>query len=318
MNNNVEIISVPSEVGAGTRGARLGIEALISAGHTKESKFFTKFPYAEVAVFNEALYEKPDTKHAKHIESVYATCTALAREVSTVLGRDHFPLVISGDHSSAAGSIAGVKTAFPDQRIGVIWIDAHPDLQTPFTSETGNMHGMPLAVSLAVDNQEMAVNQPAPKTLKLWEELKNVWVNGPKIKPEDLVFIGIRDIDEPEQDIITRMGIRQITVADVRASGGAEAAKDALEKLSGCDKIYISFDVDSLDPSFSLGTGTPVEEGLTVLEANDLLTNLVTSHNVCCLEMTEINPLLDETNKMASIAFDLLTAAAHARLTSIN
>jgi arginase len=219
-----------------------------------------------------------------------------------------FPIILAGDHSTAAGTIMGIKSANPEKRLGVIWIDAHADLHTPFTTPSGNMHGMPLAIALAEDNVECAVNQLNEEAVGLWENLKNNGFAGPKLNPEDLVFIAVRDTESPEDTLIQRHDITNYSVAQVRKHGAKQIARKVLEQLEACDVIYISFDVDSMDPNeVSYGTGTPVKNGLFPVEALDIMEELLFSKKVIALEIVEVNPCLDNRqNKMAETTFNIL------------
>jgi arginase len=200
----------------------------------------------------------------------------------------------------------GIKAAQPEKRLGVIWIDAHADLHTPYTTPSGNMHGMPLAMVTQLDNLDCKINQPSQETLTYWDKIKKIGGDSPKINPQDIVFISVRDTEAPEDFLIKKYSIKNFSTAEVRQLGVATIAKEALQLLKDCDQLYISFDVDSLDSSISVGTGTPVPNGLTVAEALQLNAELIKDKRVCCWEIVEVNPTLDTENTMAEIAFDVL------------
>lgn len=303
---NIKIIEVKSEIGAGTRGASLGVDALKIAALDFMSNFFVNFPSDIVETENNLLYEPIESPYAKRIEGVKTIYERVAKAVETNLKSGLFPLVLAGDHSSAGGTIAGIKMAKPKSRLGVIWIDAHADIHSPYTTPSGNMHGMPLAVSLNEDNLDCQVHNPDEATVKLWNELKNIGKICPKILPEDIVFIALRDTEKEEDYILKKLGIKIIPVSEVRKKGIEHVARQALLTLKQCDDIYVSFDVDSLDSSISRGTGTPVANGLKEREAEDLLASLMQNHKICCFEITEVNPTLDKENLMAEIAFNVL------------
>ncbi len=303
---NIKIIEVKSEIGAGTRGASLGIDALKIAALDFMSNFFVNFPSDVVEAQNNLLYEPVESPYAKRIHGVKSMYERVASTVEKNLKSGLFPVVLSGDHSTAGGTIAGIKMANPNRRLGVIWIDAHADLHSPYTTPSGNMHGMPLAISLAEDNLKCKVHQPDDKIVAQWNELKKIGDIQPKIKPQDLVFIGLRDTEKQEDEIIKRNSIKVITVQEVRKRGVEQTVRQALLTLQDCDDIYISFDVDSLDSSISRGTGTPVANGLKEREAEDLMASLMQNHKICCIEITEVNPTLDKENLMAEIAFNIL------------
>lgn len=303
---NIKIIEVKSEIGAGTRGASLGVDALKIAALDFMSNFFVNFPSDVVETENNLLYEPIESPYAKRIKGVKIMYDRVAKAVETNLKSGLFPLVLAGDHSSAGGTIAGIKMAKPKGRLGVIWIDAHADIHSPYTTPSGNMHGMPLAVSLNEDNMDCQVHHPDDATVKIWNELKNMGKICPKILPEDVVFIALRDTEKEEDYILKKLGIKIIPVSEVRKKGIEHVARQALLTLKQCDDIYVSFDVDSLDSSISRGTGTPVANGLKEREAEDLLASLMQNHKICCFEITEVNPTLDKENLMAEIAFNVL------------
>ncbi|MEO6330916.1 MAG: arginase, partial [Ginsengibacter sp.] len=213
---------------------------------------------------------------------------------------------ISGDHSSSGGTIAGIKLAKPNSKLGVVWLDAHSDLHTPYTTPTGNMHGMPLAASIGEDNQESQVHDLDEKTKKLWDQLKQFGKVSPKILPEDIVFISLRDYEKEEKFLINKYEIKVITTSEVRRKGPENVVKSVLRYLSDCTDIYVSFDVDCLDSSISKGTGTPVGNGLKEREAEDLVSKFMQNRKICCFEISEVNPTLDKENLMAEIAFNIL------------
>ena len=192
----------------------------------------------------------------------------------------------------------------------MIWIDAHADIHTPFTTPSGNMHGMPLAMALDIDNFECKVNDPRGETLDYWEQIKNVGMNGPKINSEDLVYVAVRDLEKPENYLINKLNINFIEVEDIKKQGADHIAHKVLQMLDHCDLIYVSFDVDSIDSRFSTGTGTPVPNGLTVEEAKLLNAELCKDPRVCAWEIVEINPTLDTENRMAESGFEILEACA--------
>jgi arginase len=231
-------------------------------------------------------------------------------EVYEQIFDDFFPLIMAGDHSTAYVTIAGIKKAHPKKRLCVIWIDEHDDLHTPFTTTSGNMNGMPVSMACGFDNFECKVNDPRGETLDYWEQIKNVGIPGPKINPEDLVYIAVRDLEKAENYLLNKYNINFIEVEDVRKSGAEKVAQNALKMLDHCDLIYVSFDVDSIDSRFSTGTGTPVPNGITVEEAKTLNAELCKHPSVCAWEIVEVNPTLDTENRMAESAFEIMEASA--------
>lgn len=310
-----KLVLLRSELGAGTRGASLGVDALKIAAIDLESNYFRKYDAVDVEDENWMLLEKVNHKYAKRIRGLVKIYERLSKAIAKNLKKtDAFPIVLAGDHSTAGGTIAGIKMAFPDERIGVIWIDAHADIHSPYTTPSGNLHGMPLATALAEDNLEVQTNELDEKTEELWEKLKNIGGIAPKIKYSDLIYIGVRDTEAQEDFLIEKHGIRNITTRELRQIGIEEVVEIVNTRLKECSKIYISFDVDSLDPKISVGTGTPVPQGLRFKEARELLQSLCRDERVCCLEFVEINPTLDTENAMAETAFKLLEAATDAAL----
>ena len=306
----LKIIEVKSEIGAGTRGASLGVEAIKIASLDLNSDFFKQFDSVEVENVNELLFDGAKHSYAKFIDGVMIMEERVCLEVYETIWEEYFPLIIAGDHSTAYGTIAGIKKTDPKMRLGVIWIDAHADIHTPFTTPSGNMHGMALAMACGLDNLECKVNDPRGETLEYWEQIKNVGLPGAKIYPEDIVYIAVRDLEKPENYLVNKYNVNFIETEDVKKAGAAKIAEKALQMLDHCDMIYVSFDVDSLDSRISTGTGTPVPNGLTVEEAKILNAELAKNQKVCAWEIVEVNPTLDTENRMAESAFEILEATA--------
>ena len=303
---NIKLIEVPSELGAGTRGASLGVEAIKIAALDFMSNFFVHFPSEKIEVENNLLFEPIKSPYAKRIHGVLNMYERISKAVNESIKNNFFPVILSGDHSNAGGTIAGIKMAKPKSKLGVIWIDAHADLHTPYTTPTGNMHGMPLATAIAEDNEESKVHELDDKTAAMWNQLKSLGKIPQKILPEDIVFISLRDYEKEERFLIEKHGMKVITTAEVRRSGAESVSRKVLRYLSDCTDIYVSFDVDSLDAAISRGTGTPVSNGLKEREAEDLISKFMQSRKICCFEITEVNPTLDKENLMAEIAFNIL------------
>lgn len=311
---NVKLIEVPSEIGAGTRGASLGIDAIKIAALDFMSNFFVHFPSEKIQVENQLLFEPIQSPYAKRVNGILTMYERISKAVHDSIKGNFFPVILSGDHSNAGGTIAGIKMAKPKSKLGVIWIDAHADLHTPYTTPSGNMHGMPLASALGEDNEECAVHELDEKTTTAWNQLKNIGKINPKVHPDDVVFISLRDYEKEEKAIIERHGIKVITTAEVRRIGVENVSRKVLRYLSDCTDIYVSFDVDSLDSSISKGTGTPVSNGLREREAEDLISKFMQNRKMCCFEITEVNPTLDKENLMAEIAFNILQRSVNVLL----
>jgi arginase len=231
--------------------------------------------------------------------------------VSRTIKGGEFPIILAGDHSTAAGTIAGIKLAHPKMRLGVVWIDAHADIHSPYTTPSGNIHGMSIAISIAEDNIENKVNKPDQETINYWFQLKNVGGMSQKVLPQDVVFINVRDTEKQEDYLLKKFGMKNFTTAEIRRKGVEKVAIESLALLDSCDLIYVSFDVDCMDASISKGTGTPVPNGITEKEAGNLVARLMQSPKVCCFEMVEVNPTLDKENLMAENAFEILVRATN-------
>jgi arginase len=307
----IKIIEVKSEIGAGTRGASLGVDAIKIAAMDFRSDYFRKYNSIEVPNDNNLLFEAQGSIYAKRIKGVFSMAEKISEAVFKTLKKNEFPIVLSGDHSSAAATIAGLKMAYPKSHIGVIWIDAHADLHSPYTTPSGNMHGMPLAITLAEDNLEKQTNKPDAETIEYWNKLKNLGNINPKISPRDLVYVALRDMEAQEDFLIKKQRMKVVPVSELRRMGIERVGRDILAYLEHCDYIYISFDVDSMDSSISKGTGTPVPNGINEREAGDLIIRLLQSEKITCFEITEVNPTLDKENLMAENAFEILMKATN-------
>jgi arginase len=311
---NIKIIEVRSEIGAGTRGASLGVDAIKIAALDFMSNFFVNFSSEIIATENHLLYEPIESPYAKRIKGVNTMYERISESIVSTVKSGLFPIVLAGDHSTAGATISGLKIANPKKRLGVVWVDAHADLHTPYTTPSGNMHGMPLAIVTAEDNKKCQIHAIDKNTETIWDNLKNLGGISPKVLPEDIVFIALRDYEKEEEALLKKHNIKVIPVAELRRKGVAQVVRQTLLTLSHCDDIYVSFDVDSLDASISRGTGTPVANGLKEREAEDLLASLMQSHKICCFEITEVNPTLDKENLMAEIAFNILQRCANTLL----
>ncbi|MBV8643946.1 MAG: arginase, partial [Candidatus Eremiobacteraeota bacterium] len=222
-----------------------------------------------------------DEANAKYFPIIKAVCDELAVAVHDVVAHGGFPLVLGGDHSIAMGTIAGVARA-RGRAPGVIWVDAHGDINTPLTSPSGNVHGMPVHFAL----QEHAVD------------------------PKRMAFIGLRDVDEGEKRAIRELGVRAFTMADVDRLGMSRVIDEALTLVAdGEHSVHVSFDMDGVDPHEAPGVGTPVRGGITYREAHSLMEGVAASGTLGSLEITEINPILDRENRTAILAVELILSA---------
>lgn len=305
----IQLIKNRSDIGAGTRGADLGVDAMEIAAINSGDDYFNRHHYVDLETHNETIYNKFTSTVAKRIEHVYQQCERVSAAVTNALKQGYFPVVLSGDHSSARGTIAGIKSAYPELRLGVVWIDAHADIHSPYTSPSGNVHGMPLAAVLQLDNLENKINEVEEDAAWCWKTMKTLGGPEADILPQHLVYLGLRDYESAEINQIHQLGIPYYTVDQVRENGTATIISQVLDRLKACDLIYISFDVDSMDAEMvSNGTGTPVPNGFYPEEIMSMIDALLASQKVRCIEFSEINPLLDSKgNRMAETAFQVLS-----------
>jgi arginase len=308
MGKDIVFLINKSEITAGTRGASLGPGAVMTAARKNNKTFFGDYPIEEVKEMNHLLDRPTQHQFAKRIDGLEVVFESLNEKVSSILKQNKFPLVIAGDHGSAGGTIAGIKTAYPDKRLGVVWIDAHADMHTPFTTPSGNVHGMPLSTALNEDNLECKSNDVPDETIEIWNRLKQLGGVQPKLLPQDLVFIAVRDTENQENEMMERLNIKNYKVQEVNEKGVTKVLSEINEKLADCDMIYISFDVDSMDPAHtSHGTGTPVDNGLTPEQADEILIHFAANTKSVCIEFVEVNPCLDEKiNTMAEVTAELV------------
>lgn len=308
--NPIKIIKNRSDIGAGTRGSDMGIDAIEIAAINIENDFFNIHPYIDIQTHNETIYNKNNNTFAKRINFVCEQCERLREGVKKELQKGFFPLILSGDHSSALGSISGIQKANPDKEIGVIWLDAHADIHTPYSTPSGNIHGMPLAAALSIDNKEFSKNKVSDSTENNWLRMKNMGDKVPLIKPENLIYFGVRDTEKEEDQIIQSKKIKNFSVNDVRNIGLKSCIDQTIDQFVSTDLIYISFDIDALDCDLlSRGTGTPVSKGFLTEEIIPIIKEVKDTGKLVALEICEINPLLDNKgNQMADSAFEIISS----------
>ncbi|ESQ12565.1 MAG TPA: arginase [Chromatiaceae bacterium] len=316
------IIDICSELGAACLGASLGPDAIRLAARQSGSDFFARTPAERLPERNRLLADphiEPLSQHARHLRYVLETCQSACNRVAEVLEAGAFPIVLSADHSSAAGVISGIKEAHPDERLGIIWIDAHSDMHSPYTSHSGNLHGMPLGAALGLDDQARRLIGATPNPLsdkerRQWQQLKELGGLVPKVQSENLALIAVRYFKPEHRALIDQLPVRLHDVAGIRAGGTRACIEAVRQQLATCDRLYLSFDVDSLDcDTVSRGTGTPEPDGLQVDEALALVEAFMADPRLCCLEIAEVNPLLDDRgNAMAEAAWRVLEAGVRA------
>ncbi|NLB32936.1 MAG: arginase [Tissierellia bacterium] len=290
MNPNISIIGVAIDLGAGTPGVSLGPSAIRYAGVTER---LMKIGY-DVNDEGDIIANKPispltDGVKLRFLDEVTRVNSELCNKVSKVMDEGRFPLVLGGDHSIAIGTIAGVTQH--KKNLGVIWFDAHGDINTEETSPSGNIHGMPVAVSLGYGH----------------ERLISIGGNDPKLKPNKFVYIGCRDLDAGERKVLKELGITVFTMHEIDRYGMTEVIDRAIKIAGeGTDGIHVSFDLDSLDPTFVQGTGTRVPGGLTYRESHLALEMIALSEKLVSAEFVEVNPIIDNQNVTAKTAVALM------------
>lgn len=289
--STISLIGVPMDLGQNRRGVDMGPSAMRYAGIIPRLQ---KIGYhvvdkGDIRVDLREEESAVSESNLRNLHAVEKTNEALAKQVSQAMAEKTFPLVLGGDHSIAIGTIAGVSAHC--ENLGVIWFDAHGDLNSGETSPSGNIHGMPLACSLGIGH-------PA---------LTNLGGFASKVKPENLVLIGIRALDEGEKKLVREKGIRVYTMHDIDRSGMAQVISDALEYLKNkADGIHLSFDMDAIDPTDAPGVGTPVIGGISYRESHLAMEMLAESEQVISAEFVEVNPILDEKNRTAIAASALM------------
>jgi len=290
----IRVIGVPLDLGQSRRGVDMGpsavrvagLEARLEAlGHVVEDAGNVSVAIAE--------QKKEGDPHAKYLKEITATCTKHAELVVKTLEAGKVPITLGGDHSIAAGTVAGVAEFYRRQnhKIGLIWIDAHTDVNTPDSSPSGNVHGMPLAAI-------MGLGPP---------ELSNIFDFSPKVKPENCVLVGVRDIDAIEKENVRRTGIHVFTMRDIDERGMRTVMEEALRAAGrGTAGYHVSLDMDWVDPEDAPGVGTPVRGGVTYREAHLALEMIADSKLLASFELVEINPVIDVHNTTAALGVELV------------
>src|SRR5437870_8542782 len=294
----IRVIGIPLDLGQSRRGVDMGpsavrvagLEARLEAlGHDVEEGGNIPVAIAE--------QKKEGQPNAKYLKEITATCIKHAEMIIKTLDAGFVPLVLGGDHSVAAGTVSGVAEFYrrKEQKIGLIWIDAHSDINTPETSPTGNVHGMPLAAIMGLGPAELA----------------NIFNFSPKVMPENTVIIGVRDIDQTEKENIRRAGITEVyTMRDIDERGMRTVIEEALRTAGrGTAGYHVSLDMDWIDPEDAPGVGTPVRGGATYREAH-LAMEIIADHGrMTSFEIVEVNPVIDEHNRTADLAVELTLSA---------
>ncbi|OGV03733.1 MAG: arginase, partial [Ignavibacteria bacterium RIFOXYB2_FULL_36_7] len=289
-------------LGADRRGVDMGPSALRIAGLREKLEQLGYQIVDRGDIFIQIMEKQKVTDpKLKYLNEILKTSRILANRVERVLEKGHFPLCLGGDHSMALGSIAGISSYCKKHRLklGVVWVDAHTDMNTDVTSPSGNIHGMPLAASLGIGN----------------DKLVNFYGFAPKLKPENCALIGIRSVDTLEKLNIKRLNLPVYTMTDIDRLGIHRIIVKILKQFKEkVDHLHVSFDLDCVDPSVAPGVGTPVSGGLSYREAHLLMESIAECGCMSSLEITEVNPILDDKNKSAIFATDLISSSMGQRI----
>jgi arginase len=300
--SHIAIIGAPLDLGQDRRGVDMGPSALRVASLNRRlaSLGYQVDDLGNVPVDQpEASPEGPAT--AKYLPQIAATCRRLAVEVAGALARGYVPLVLGGDHSVAVGTISGVSQFFRSRRekIGVIWLDAHADMNTPESSGSGNVHGMPLACCVGLGPAEMT----------------DIFDYRPKVEPPNTAVVGLRDVDALEKPQVRESGVRAFTMRDIDERGLRAVMLDAIHiATDGTAGFHLSLDMDFVDPIDAPGVGTPVRGGATYREAHLAMELICDSGKMVSLEVVEVNPVIDEVNRTADLAVELVMSGLGKRI----
>lgn len=291
MYKDISLIGMPMDLGQLRRGVDMGPSAIRYAGIVErlEALQFNTNDLGDVSIAHPNRKEAKREDNLRNLHEVVDANKRLAKVVSEEIERKRFPLVLGGDHSIAIGSIAGVSQHY--HNLGVIWYDAHGDINTVETSPSGNIHGMPLAVSLGLGHKK----------------LTDIIGDAPNVKPENVVMIGIRCLDEGEKELLKKLNIKVYTMHEIDRLGMPKVMEEAIEYLKErTDGVHLSFDLDGIDPSEAPGVGTPVNGGATYRESHLAMEMLAESNLITSAEFVEVNPMLDDKSKTAILTVDLI------------
>ena len=295
--SHISILGAPLDLGAGRRGVDMGPSALRLAGLNAKLE---SLGYDAEDLGNVSVAQQESTpsgpENAKYILQIAKTCAKLAAMTEAVVSAGKFPLVLGGDHSVAVGTVSGVAHAYRQhgENIGLIWIDAHADMNTPESSPSGNVHGMPLACCLGYGPNE----------------LTNIFDYSPKISGANAVLIGIRDVDLRERAMVRESGVTAFTMRDIDERGLRNVMEHAIRIANdGTAGFHLSLDMDSVDPDEAPGVGTPVRGGMTYREAHLAMETICDCARMLSMEIVEVNPVIDERNRTATLAVELAMSA---------
>ncbi len=298
----IDIIGLPIDLGADRRGVDMGPTALRIAGLvTKlEEMGYQVNDQGDIKIKSKEIQAITNPK-LKFLDEIVSASLSLAKRTEASLAKGHFPMCIGGDHSIAIGSIAGIASHCQKvgKRLGVIWIDAHSDMNVEETTPSGNIHGMPMSASLGLGNHQLT-------------GLLDIF---PKVKPENCAQIAIRSVDELEKKLILKVDLPVYTMADIDKRGAYNVIDEVLTNMKDrVDHIHVSFDIDSLDPSVAMGVGTLVSGGLTYREAHLIMETIAERGGMGSMDIAEINPILDHKNESAEIAAEIAASVMGKRI----
>ncbi len=289
MKRPVEIFGVAMDLGQDRRGVDMGPSAIRYARFTEalEDLGYSVTDLGNAAVPIPELI--PEEEEVRHLGEIRKVCTEVAGRAKSMVFGGAFPIFFGGDHSISIGTVSGVAAG---GRTGVIWLDAHADFNTPESSPSGNIHGMPLATLTGMGHPDLV----------------RVGGEGASVRPGDVVIVGLRSVDLDERNLLKEAGVRAYTMKEVDAFGVAKVVRRALKDLSHLDRIHLSFDLDVVDPEVAPGVGTPVRGGLTYREAHLVMELINESDKVTSLDVVEVNPILDVRNGTAELAVELVAS----------
>lgn len=299
-----KILITRSELGAGTRGSSLGPDSILIESVNYKSKIFTENEIYNSPVNNNGYFDYDQSKTVKNIAALIENYKSAKSLTIQQAKTDEKIIFLSSDHSNAVPHISGVVEANKDKKIGILWIDAHSDINTPYTTPSGNIHGMPLAVLLGEDNIENKQNELTPQEKDYWNHLKREYTS---INYDDVFFVGIRAIEKEEYALINKHNMPILTTNQL--NNGIQGVNiDRINKFfKEHDYIYISFDIDALDPDdTSYGTGTPEKYGILKQKFFEFIKPLLDNPKIKYFELVEINPILDNQNTLAKLSLELL------------
>ena len=303
MNNKVAIIGAPLDLGAGRRGVDMGPSAVRVAGLGRHLAALG-YDVADLGNIPVAQPEAVDDfgpNDAKYLPQIAAACERLGALVAQSLTDGKRPLVLGGDHSIAAGTVSGVSRYFRDSgnKIGLLWMDAHADMNTPDSSPSGNVHGMPLACCVGVGPESLA----------------GMFGFSPKVDPSNVALVGIRDVDQLERGVVRDTGVRAFTMRDIDERGLRSVMDEAIRlACDGTAGFHLSLDMDFVDPQHAPGVGTPVRGGATYREAHLAMEMICDSGKMVSMEVVEVNPVIDEANRTADLAVELVMSGLGKRI----